>query len=207
MIELLLGVGAAWVVAKMMGTAELRRQNFPLVPDAWWTPRDTLFRVKEQAYLRLRDQARLNALYRDYARAHPDHSLGDLLAALADANEGRWADGYERMKQLTAKEPQLSVGYWRLAVAAGELGRDGEAEQALVKFLELEPDSRMRPHVETWLTRLRGGKPGKAAPKAAKPKKGKRAQEAKPASAPGPADDKRARLEKLKARARKVRSG
>lgn len=197
MIELLLGAGVGWVVAKALSREQDRRENFPLVPGDWWTPRDKLFRVKEEAFIRLKQTERLNELYREYALAHPDHPLGMLLLSIAAGSEGRWKESLEHAHELVEAEPKLSVGYWRIALAAAQLGDDAQVQKALEKFVKLEPDSKLVPYAQTQLTKL----VNQGLEKTSAKKKAK-----KPAGKTEPEDDKKARLEALKARARKVRS-
>jgi hypothetical protein len=197
MIEILLGAGVGWAVARVLGREQSRRESFPFVPAEFWTPRDKLFRVKEEAFVRLQQTDRLNQLYRDYALAHPDHAFGMLLLSLAASNEGRWGESLEHAKELVEAEPKLSVGWWRVAVAAGQLGDDALVAEAMEKFIKLEPDSRLVPHAQTHLTRLFNQGLAKSS--------AKRASKKAPAKKPDAEEEKKKRMEELKARARKVR--
>jgi len=198
-IPIILGaVGAGWLISKMLGSDEELRANFPGVPKDWWTPRDRLFRVKEKAFVGLKQDDKLNELYREYAVGHPDHTFGLLLLTLADGNEGRWAESLELAQKLVALEPALSVGYWRVAVAAENLGQLELCEKTLQRFVKLEPESKLAPHVESWLSRIREQLTRRSLEKTKKKKP-------KPAAVVQSADEKAARLELLKARVRKLK--
>lgn len=154
MFPLVLGaVGAAWLVSKFVPNREAIRRNFPFVPYEWWSPRDRFFALKERAFVQAKALPRLNDLYESYAAAHPEHSYGLFLRSLAAMNGRDPRQAAEHARALIDVGP-ASVGWWRLAACAKELGDRELMIEASRRFLELEPDSELRPSIEATIATL-----------------------------------------------------
>ena len=186
MFPLVLGaVGAAWLVSKFVPNREAIRRNFPFVPYEWWSPRDRFFTLKERAFVQAKALPRLNDLYESYAAAHPEHSYGLFLRSLAAMNGRDPRQAAEHARALIDVGP-ASVGWWRLAACAKELGDRELMIEASRRFLELEPDSELRPSIEATIATLeREQKPAPA--RTAKLRKPRARKSSKPRKKPASA--------------------
>lgn len=184
MIPLVLGAaGAAVVAVKVLASRQSAQRQFPNVPEAWWTSRERLFRVKAAALAAV-SGAQLRRLYESYAEAHPDDSFSRLLSSLVAGSRGDWKAARAHAERLAGEGP-ASVGHWRLVDCCVHLGDRASAIAAAREFIALEPESDLKPHLETLITRLEA-ELGDASPrprpakKPARPKK-KRASPRRPA--------------------------